>query len=78
MDFKQQYISHVIKKYNPNFVNIYDDRPHHCKKFEEYLAQIVASKETNIESFVVHNVPNVFLPLTEELESELVKKLVER
>eukprot|EP01122_Echinamoeba_exundans_P004749 TRINITY_DN14990_c0_g1_i1.p1 TRINITY_DN14990_c0_g1~~TRINITY_DN14990_c0_g1_i1.p1 ORF type:complete len:452 (-),score=98.70 TRINITY_DN14990_c0_g1_i1:39-1370(-) len=77
MDFKQEFIKTLVRECKPKFVNIFEDREDHVKKFTSFFANHLSPKEIG---WKVHDVSHLdgdsFLP--REQEMEIVKILMDK
>lgn len=71
-EFKERYIDNLLAKYNPQVVNIYDDRISQIKKFREYAL------EKAKDQYDVNVIPVSFpiYHMSEEDEISIVKELI--
>jgi len=74
MQFKKDFITDLLALLpNVKYLNIWEDRPKHALEFEEWLKLAF----TNIVS-VIHRIEELDTNLPEEIEIDLIRKLIER
>jgi hypothetical protein len=77
MDFKQDFIRQLVRECKPKFVNIFEDREDHVKKFTSFFANHLSPHEIG---WKVHDVSHLDGDsfLAREQEMEIVKHLIEK
>lgn len=77
MDFKQEFIRGLIRDFKPKFVNIFEDREEHVKKFTTFFAKTLSPHGIG---WKVHDVSHLdgdsFLSRSQEME--IIRTLVEK
>lgn len=77
MDFKQDFIRNLVKDCKPKFVNLFEDRVDHVKKFTSFFAGFLSPREIG---YKIHDVGHLDGEsyLTREKEMEVINYLVDK
>jgi len=70
--FKTEFITALISKYNPEQVNVWEDRAPHVEQFTVFFLS------KGIEAFTIHEVADDPYPISEDVEMEVIRKLMEK